>query len=284
MQEIIFRNKEGGKEKYEVTIDQEKLLELMRRVATHCGELREKKIECKYGSIPHEGCFSFKNNIHITDVHTRLSGNKGTEWDHYDEYEVDLYYCDYKEYTCPPLVDFIDELAYGSKQAIDLLFSGDLRSISKFQRVKDKIPVVQEEIRKLSESYNKRRKKKVEELNKQYEGVDKKGEDIDKKIDSLQRMIKKAKEELLRMDKEYTDKMKELNDRLKDLLGIQELNRNQEPVINYLPELLSCVEYRLVDEIDEETLNRVSEFNKKEVTRDLGEKPKQFQIKKTRAN
>ena len=265
---IYFRNNENEREKYLIIYDDEKLADLKLRVALHCGEKSVKKEEVKHAprsySFYHEdGTYHYRE-----EVHSKLSKNKGVEWDHYYDYEVDLYDCEYIDYTCPPLVNFIGELYYDEKKAVAQLFNRDLKDVSSFPRVKDKIVMLQDEIAGVSQSYAENRSKKAEELNKSYAGLTQNVEDIESHIKKLHAWTSKTKKELLDMDKAHVAKMKELNDRLKYLLSIEELNKNQEDVAGYIEELYGLVDIRLIDKISLDEIKRVREFQSEKMTQE----------------
>ncbi len=280
MEMIHIRNTSSGKEKYEITLNYDKIKELTERIARNCGELRLVKDNRKKCYIPREKTFSYGNEYYYEDVSYRDSGKTTTEWDHYDEYEVPLYTCEYKEYTCPSLVNYIYKLIYEDKDAIETLFKGDFKSVIKFQKVKEKIALLGEEIAECSEKYGVRRKAKLEELNKKYTSINNTSGDLSAKIDGLQSMIEKGKSGLAKMDKEYSTRMKELNEKLEYLLKIEKLNENQEDVSKYLDELLTLIQYRLVDTISNDMIKRVNNFFSEEDIRITTNKPKQFSKKK----
>ncbi len=265
---IYFRNNGKEMEKYLVTYDNEKINELKKRVALHCGEKSIKKEEVKY--VPSGNTFHHKDDAYhyYGEVHSKLSKNKGVEWDHYDEYEVDLYICEYVDYLCPPLVEFISELYYDEKKAVTKLFNRNLKDVSTFPKVKDKIVMLQEEIASVTQSYTEKRNKKVEELNNSYAGLTQNVKDIENHIKQLHAWTSKTKKELLNMDRVHLSKMKELNDRLKYLLSIEELNRNQEDVSKYIEELYGLIDIRLIDKISLEEINRVREFRSDRITQE----------------
>ncbi len=266
---IYFRDNGEIREKYEILFDKQKLVELQRKVAKRCGEQSIVKKECKLCYIPRSDSFyqdrDSKLYHYCDEVHYKVSGNKTTEWDHYDEYEVDLYNCDYKDYICPVLVNFIEKIRYNDDKSIEALFNHDFQSISKFLTVKEKIVCLQEEIADVSQDYLIKRKEKVDELNLSYEELTKKAGDIEQHIKELNSWTSKMKKELLNMDKKHVSKMKELNDKLKYLLSIEKLNESQEDSSKYIEELLSFVDIRLVDTISLEEIERVRSFQSKEL-------------------
>lgn len=283
MKKMYIRSTLDGKEKYEITINQEKLEELRKRVAKNCGELALVHKECKLCYVPDNNYFTYsdKEPIHYyEDVHYRKSGNKTTEWDHYDEYEVDLYYCDYKDYTCPSLVNYINRLLYADKKAIEMLFSGDISSLMQHLTVKDKIAIIQREIANLKRKYKTNRNKKTSQINERYNSLSSQTTNLTDKIDEIHSYIEKVKEELREMDDSYEKELKELTARLNYLQSILELNEHQEDVSKYVIEMLSYIEYRLVDTISKEELQRYNDFfneNKKRLPDNPEEK---FLIKK----
>ena len=257
---IYFRNNGNEREKYLITYDDEKLKDLILRVALHCGEQSIKKEEVKHAPRS----YTFYNNDdeyhYYGEVHSKLSKNKGVEWDHYEEYEVDLYDCEYIDYLCPPLVSFITDIYCDDKKAMTKLFNRNLKDVCNFPKVKDKIIALQEEITGVTQSYSERRNNKVEELNKSYASLTQNVENIEDQIKQLQAWTSKTKKELLKMDKDYLLKMNELNDRLKYLLSIEKQNENQEDVTSYIEEIYSLVDIRLIDKISLDEINRVRDF------------------------
>ncbi len=279
IKEIFFRKVEGGKEKYEITIDSDKMEELARTIAINCGELRIVRTECKFKDIPYEDSFSFNGkDKYYKDVKYKESGNMGSEWDHYDEYEVPLYNCEYKKYTCPPIIDFMFNLMYRDRKAIEMLFDGSYLKLCTFPTVKEKIPKTKSKSTSLTKSYKRGRQKKTSEVNGKYEEVNQSDLDIEQRINCLQELIESSKRDLQEMDSEYEKKKKELEKELEELLRIESINENQKPVSDYIVEMLSLIEYQLVDQISDEEIKRVNDFYNKDVKRDLGEKKKQFTL------
>ena len=266
---IYFRNNGDVREKYSIMFDKEGLEALQVQIAKRCGEQSIVKKECKYGQIPRNEtlyCEYGKDECHyIEDVHSKISGNKATEWDHYDEYEVDLYNCDYKDYFCPPLVGFIERILCYDNKVYSTFFSQNFKKLCYFPKVKDKLMRLQQEIATVSQEYLVSRQKKVDELNKEYEELTKKEGDIEKRIKEVNAWTSKMKKVLLNMDKEHVAKMKELNDRLKYLLSIEKLNENQEDVSKFIDHLLSLVDIKLIDTISLEEIERVRSFQSKEI-------------------
>ena len=265
---IYFRNNGELREKYSITFDKKGLEKLQVEVAKRCGEQSIVKKECKYGYIPRNESFHHdydKDEYHyIDEVHSKLSGNKATEWDQYDEYEVDLYNCDYKDYYCPPLVGFIERILCYDRKVYGTFFSKNFQKLCYFSKVKEKLMSLQIEISTVSQAYLTARQKKVDELNKVYEELTKNDGDIEKRIKELNAWTSKMKKELLNMDKEHVTRMKELNERLKYLLSIEKLNESQEDVSKYIDSVLDLVDIRLVDSISLEEIERVRSFQSKE--------------------
>ena len=278
MNYLYFRNNGEEREKYEVSYDRKALEELQIKIAKNCGELNIVKTECKYCDIPHNDYLHLeyltdnkKVYHYYTDVHYKISGNKATEWDHYDEYEVDLYYCDYKDYTCPELVRFIDEIIYGEKKAITKIFNGEYKKYSVFPKVKDKLLQLQDEIASCTNEYNIKRQKRLEELNKSYNELSSKSNDIEKQIEKLNNWTKTTRKELLSMDKEHMSKIKELSKRLDYLTSIENQNMNQENLSNYLEEVLSHIHIKLIDKMSLSEIKRVRDFESTEIVTDTKE-------------
>ncbi len=274
---IYFNNNGNEMEKYLITYDTEKLRDLKVRIALHCGEQSKQTERVKV--IPSSYSFYSKDDEYhyYGEIHSKLSKYKGTDWDEYYEYEVDLYDCDYIDYLCPPLVGFITEIGYGKKQAITKLFNRDLQDVCSFPKVKDKISMLQDEIASVTQSYTDKRSKVVEELNKSYAGLSKNTEDIENHIKELHAWTSKMKKELLKLDKAHLSKMKELNDRLKYFLSIEKMNINQEDLTSYIEELYSLVDIRLIDTISLDEIERVRNFQSERVTEN--DMPKQLVMK-----
>ena len=266
---IYFRNNGELREKYSITFDKKGLEKLQVEVAKRCGEQSIVKNECKYGYIPRNESLHYdfdKDEYHyIDEVHSKLSGNKATEWDQYDEYEVDLYNCDYKDYYCPPLVGFIERILCYDRKVYGTFFSKNFQKLCYFSKVKEKLMSLQQEIATVSQAYLTARQKKVDELNKVYEELTKNDGDIEKRIKELNAWTSKMKKVLLNMDKEHVTRMKELNERLKYLLSIEKLNESQEDVSKYIDCVLDLVDIRLVDSISLEEIERVRSFQSKEI-------------------
>ncbi len=263
---IYFRNNGNEREKYLITYDDEKIKDLGTRVALHCGEQSIKREEVEYA--PKSNTFYEKEDgyHYYTEVHSKLSKNKGVKWDHYDEYEIDLYDCEYIDYLCPPLVTFIADIYYDEKKAFQKLFNRNIKDVSSFPKVKDKIMILQDEIARITQNYSERRNKKVEELNRSYESLTQNIGDIESHIKELHTWTSKTKRELLDMDRAHLSKMKELNEKLKYLLSIEKQNENQEDVGPYIDELYSLVDIKLVDRISLDEIKKVREFQSEKVT------------------
>ncbi len=266
---IYFRNNGNEREKYLITYDDEKLKDLKLRVALHCGEQSIKKEEVKHAPRS----YTFYNNDddeyhYYGEVHSKLSKNKGVEWDHYEEYEVDLYDCEYIDYLCPPLVSFITDIYYDDKKAMTKLFNRDLKDVCSFPKVKDKIIMLQNEIASVSQSYTDKRSKIAEELNKKYAELNQNIGDIESHIKEINDWTSKTKKELLTMDKDYLSKIKELNEKLKYYLSIEKQNKNQEDVTKYIEELYSLVDIRLIDQISLDEIKRVQDFQSNKISKE----------------
>ena len=100
--------------------------------------------------------------------------------------------------------------------------------------------------------------------------------DVGEKLTELSSWVKEAKSSLETMDKEQEKRLKELNDQLTYYLSIESLNKHQEDLTPYLVELLSLVQYRLIDSISMDTIHRVQNFNSEKHERLTNTKPKQF--------
>ena len=276
---IYFNNNGNEIEKYLITYDTEKLSDLKTRVALHCGEQSIKTETVK--TVPESNSFYYHNDDtyhYYTNVHSKLSKNKGTSWDEYYEYEVNLYDCKYNDYLCPPLVTFILDICHGQKRAITKLFNRDLQDVCSFPKVKDKIVVLQGEIASVSQNYADKRSKVVEKLNKSYDSLTQNTGDIENHIKELHAWTSKMQKELLKLDRTHLSKMKELNNRLKYLLSIEKMNMNQEDVTSYIEELYSLIDIRLIDKMSLDEIKRVKDFQSERVIeKDM---PKQLVLKK----
>lgn len=283
MKNNYIRTTKEGREKYEVTLDEKKLEELKIRIAKNCGELSIVHKECEYGYIPHEKYMTRTHDktIHYyEDVHYYESGNKKEDWHGYERYEIGLYYCDYKDFTCPRLVNFIDKILYMDKESIEKLFNGDLSELCSDLTVKEKIVVLKKEIDKITKDYNLKRNKKAHDLKEKYNLLDDNITNLDNKINELQAYVSIAKSELSKIDNIYNDKIQELNKQLEYLLSISSLNERQEDVSNYVKEMLNYVEYRLVDTISNEELKKYHDFFSNKTTNIVDTPTNHFSIKK----
>jgi hypothetical protein len=265
---IFFRNYGNEMEKYLVTVDTEKMKDLKTKIALQCGEQSTKKKTVKI--VPESNTFYREDDTYhyYREVHSKLSKRKGVEWDHYYEYEVNLYDCVYIDYLCPPLVTFISEFFYDEQKSITIIFDRKLQELCSFPKVKDKIVMLQNEIASVSQSYKDKRNKIVEELNKKYKELNQNIGDIESHIKEINDWTSKTKKELLTMDKDYLSKIKELNEKLKYYLSIEKQNKNQEDVTKYIEELYSLVDIRLIDKISLDEIKRVKDFQSNKISKE----------------
>ena len=62
------------------------------------------------------------------------------------------------------------------------------------------------------------------------------------------------------MDSEITKKIEELNRKLNEYHNIRDYNKHQKPSREYFDKLLSVVEFRLIDKLDINNIDRINEF------------------------
>ncbi len=269
---IYFRKNENEIEKYEVLFDRDALLKLRARIIRNCAEVHKMHEELKlsqfrggdrYIYLDGENWANHSMNVsivHCEDIEKRKSGNKGVEYDHYDEYEVDLYYFDYTKYICPYIVSFIDELLLGKEEYIRVLFDRDFSSIKEFPTVEEKIKSLENELFTCQSYYVSNKRKKLNELNRRYKKFNEKHEPISKNYKQLQELIEKIEQEITNMDNEITKKIDELNRKLNEYHKIRDYNKHQKPSREYFDKLLSIVEFRLIDKLDISNIDRINEF------------------------
>ena len=274
---IYFKNNGKEIEKYEVLFDREALLSLRQRIIKNCGEVHKMHEELKESSIPkyesriydHPDSSKLDSKnvkiIHYEDVKYRLSENKGTEWDHYYEYEVDLYYCDYTMYICPYLVYFIDGILIGKEENISALFNRDKSFVKRFLTVEEKIKYLENELFSLQNDYIESRRKKLEELNSRYKSFNERNSSISENYLELQEIIEKIQNELLNMENNNKEKVDEINDELSKYYSIRKYNTEQKSSQTYFDKLLSMVEFRLVDKLNVSEIDRINEFFNDEI-------------------
>lgn len=258
---IYIRKNENVLEKYEVKYDEEELKKLRERVIKNCGEKHLVHEEVKESGIPRYESWIFDEKrgtsvIHYEDVKSRKSGNKGTEWDHYDEYEVDLFYCDYTMYICPYFLKVIDDI----DEYITVLFDKDINSIPNFLTVEENIEQINDQLMKSQTGYVEEKKKKLDELNKKYRAFNKKKTSISDSYLELQELIDKIKEEINKIESNNEKEAKELTIKLEKYMKIRCINKNQESWVKYFYELLGLIEFKLVDTLDISEIERVNEF------------------------
>lgn len=266
---IYIKDNKDVLEKYDVIFDQTKLEELKSRVIKNCSEIRRVKTECKLCYVPHGDIHEFDEDrkatlYHYEDVKYKKSGNTATEWDHYDEYEVDLYDCEYTEYKCQYLADFISDIIIGKEKSITILFNRDLKSIDRFPTVKKQIALLRRMLSKKS-SDHKLMEAKINELNTKYNEFSKKTTNISESYKELESLISSYTEEISKLENKDNERVKQIRNELNYLLSIEELNQNQQPIDAYFEELISLVEFRLVDTIGKNEINRINEFFDEEI-------------------
>ena len=266
---IYIKDDKDVLEKYDVIFDQTRLEELKSRVIKNCSEIRRVKTECKLCYVPHGDIHEFDEDrkatlYHYEDVKYKKSGNTATEWDHYDEYEVDLYDCEYTEYKCQYLADFISDIIIGKEKSITILFNRDLKSIDRFPTVKKQIALLRRKLSKKS-SDHKLMEAKINELNNKYSEFSKKTTNISESYKELESLISSYTEEISKLENKDNERVKQIRNELNYLLSIEELNQNQQPIDAYFEELISLVEFRLVDTIGKNEINRINEFFDEEI-------------------
>lgn len=266
---IYIKDDKDVLEKYDVIFDQTRLEELKSRVIKNCSEIRNVKTECKLCYVPHDDIHRYdadRNSTlyHYENIKYKKSGNTATEWDHYDEYEVDLYDCEYTEYKCQYLADFISDIIIGKEKSITILFNRDLESIDRFPTVKKQIALLRRKLSKKS-SDHKLMEVKINELNTKYNEFSKKTTNISESYKELESLISSYTEEISKLEEKDNERVKQIRNELSDLLSIEELNKNQQPIDVYFEELVSLVEFRLVDTIGKNEINRINEFFDEEI-------------------
>ncbi len=269
---IYIRDNTDALEKYEITFDQAKLKELKNMVIKKCCEIRKVNTECKRYEIPNNNAFYSKRDdcekfttFYYEDVKYRKSGNTATEWDHYDKYEVDLYYCEYIQYRCQYFVDFIDNIIAGNEKCLTILFNKDLSQIDRFLTVKERINLSKKQLSINARDFKLKKKKKLAELSDKYKAFNEKTDNIAENYSDLQSMLQCEAIEISKIEEYYDAKAKIINKELEDLLKLEELNKNQEPIDPYFEELVSLVDFRLVDTIGKNEINRINEFFDEEI-------------------
>ena len=80
------------------------------------------------------------------------------------------------------------------------------------------------------------------------------------KFPTVKEKIFMLKEESEKINSNNRKKLKELYTELKELLEMEELNEGQEPVEPYFYKLASLVDFKLIDTISKEEINRVNNF------------------------
>lgn len=266
---IYIKDDKDVLEKYDVIFDQTRLEELKSRVIKNCSEIRRVKTECKLCYVPHNDIHEFDEDrkatlYHYEDVKYKKSGNTATEWDHYDEYEVDLYDCEYTQFKCQHLVDFISDIIIGKEKSITILFNRDLKSIDRFPTVKKQIALLRKKLSKKS-SDHKLMEAKINELNTKYSEFSKKTTNISESYKELESLISSYTEEISKLENKDNERVKQIRNELNYLLSIEELNQNQQPIDAYFNELVSLVDFRLVDTIGKNEINRINEFFDEEI-------------------
>ncbi len=255
---ICTRKNGDSLEKYEVSFDKDKLEELLNRVIIRCGELHHEKKECEYQCIPKSNSYINDNGdvniIHYENVKAKKNGKITTHYYEYTPCLEALYDCEYNKYIAPYFAYFIKRIMSLDTDALSILFNRDISSIKYFPIVEEKIESLSSKLSELESKYAREQKDKLDAINKKYSEVDfSKSPDNYKKISKL---IKELKS-LEKITKKEISKMKQ---ELSSLLRIRELNKNQEHIDEYFNELISLVEFRLIDRIEISEVERVSSF------------------------
>lgn len=261
---IYIRRNNDVLEKYEVNFSEEALIELRNRIIKHCSEVSKVKTECKLNEVPTYDYYRHNNNdrvrYHFEDVKYEKSGNTASEWDHYDEYQVDLYNCEYTMYKVPYIYEFIENVICGKEEAITILFNQDINGIKHFPTVEEKVKALESKLHSFESDYISKRKAKLDELNLKYKRFNETGESFSEKFEEMQSMISEFTSELSSMDDKVSEEKDKIDRELKSLQKIRDLNKNQEPITNYFYELVGLVEFKLVDTLSISDIDRINEF------------------------
>ena len=252
---MIYIRKNGEKlEKYEMVYDRQKLEELMIKIAKNCGERHDVKREMEFSYFPKNNSWRYdyilgdveKTLAYVENVKYKKNGKRTTHWYEYDEEVVDLYDCNFTLYFVPPIVDFIKSLIECSEASIAALFNKDFSSIEHLFTVEEKIAYFNNILSKHQEELIKKRKEKIEELSK--------------KCGDINSNSAKLIKELATIEKDSRYAMKGIKYQYDSYMEIKDLNKNQQPVEPYIEELLSLIEFRLVDTIELSEVQRINSF------------------------
>lgn len=251
---IYFRKNGEVLEKYEMVYDRQKLEQLMIRIAKNCGERHDVKREMEFSYFPKDNSWRYdyilgdveKTLAYVENVHYKKNGKRTTHWYEYDDEVEDLYDCNFTLYFVPPIVDFIKSLIEGSETSIAALFNRNFSSIEHLLTVEEKIAYFNGILSKHQDDLIRKRKEKIEELSKKCEDIN---------INSA-KLIK----ELAALEKNSRYAMKDIKYQYDSYVEIRDLNKNQQPVEQYIEELLSLIEFRLVDTIELSEVQRINLF------------------------
>ena len=240
----------------------EKIEKLRQRIIMNCGEKHLMHEELKESQIPrYESWIDDEYGTKVfyyENVTKRKSGNKATEWDHYDDYEVDLFYCDYTLYICPYLVYFLDSLV--EEENLTIIFNIDFTSVPEFLTVEVKIVLLKNKIDESQATYVSEKEKKLDELNKKYKSFNKKNSSISNSYEELQELIENIKNEISSIESKSEIETKVYGEELEKYMIIRNINKHQEPSTNYFYELVELIEFKLVDTINISDIDRINEF------------------------
>ena len=259
---MIYIRKNGNiLEKYEINFDRAKLEELLREVTIKCGEIHHTKNVCTYEYIPKTDIISFETIVHYENVKYKKNGKTTVTYCEYTPFTEDLYDCEYTQYNAPYLAYFIKKIIFGDLEAISILFERDFSAIKHSPTVEEKIKSLNSTLEEFDSESIRKQKEKMDELSKKYAEYD---------IDSFPtpekyKKVSKTLKELKALERFAKKEINGLNYDLQALLKIRELNKNQEHTDEYLKELVSLVEFKLVDTIDMLETERINSFFEKEV-------------------
>lgn len=257
---IYIRRNGKTLEKYEINFDRTKLEELLKKVTIRCGEKHQTKKVCTYEYIPKSDDIKFETIVHYENVKYKKNGKTTITYYEYTPIKEDLYDCEYTQYNAPYLAYFIKRVIFGDIEAISTLFERDFSTIKYSPTVEEKIGRLNATLEEFDSEIIIKQKEKMEELRKKYDEYD---------IDSFPtpekyKKVSKTLKELKALERFAKKEINGLNYDLQALLKIRELNKNQEHVDEYFKELVSLVEFRLIDTIDMSEMERINSFFEKE--------------------
>ena len=232
-------------EKYEVIFDKNKIENLLMKVIKRCSEKHKIKEERIY--IPNNGPgyqvvldYNKENIVYIENVTATKTGKTMTLYEDYYPYETDIYNCQYLKYIAPNFAGFISELIYNPNSIIPYLFNQDFTTIKHFPTVEEKINKLNLEITKLKTEYTNTINNNIEIKTKNYDE------------------LIQLKELLSNNNTSKIIKEKEIE--LTQLLELNKLNKDQEPITEYLEELKSLVNFKLIDTINLSEIDKINSF------------------------